>query len=300
MSTNHRLTARLALLLATIIWATSFVVVQRALVVVPVFHLMFFRFALAAVLLLPLARGVVWERGLIRDGLGVGAWLFAGFALQTASLLGTTPSRAAFLTGLSVVLVPALALVRGRRPSTGAALGALLAGIGLWVLYLPAAKVEATPWGWGDWLGLAGAFAFAGFVLAAEITTRRRPLGPLALIQFGAIALLCLPSLVIQPPTAAELAPRSLLILAAIGVFNTALAFLAQLYAQRHLSAVEAGVILTLEPVLAAAFSVSLGLEHWTLPLTAGGLLIVGAMLVTELWPIKPNGETASSSTFPN
>lgn len=285
MPNRHRLYARLALLLATIIWATSFVVVQRALVVVPVFHLMFFRFALATVLLLPLARGVVWERGLIRDGLGVGAWLFAGFALQTASLLGTTPSRAAFLTGLSVVLVPALALLRGKRPSTGAALGALLAGLGLWVLYLPAAQTESAPWSWGDWLGLGGAFAFAGFVLAAEITTRRRPLGPLALIQFGAIALLCLPSLLFQPPTAAELAPSSLGILATIGVFNTAVAFLAQLYAQRHLSAVEAGVILTLEPVLAAAFSVALGLEGWTLPLTVGGLLIVGAMLVTELWP---------------
>jgi drug/metabolite transporter (DMT)-like permease len=69
-----------------------------------------------------------------------------------------------------------------------------------------------------------------------------------------------------------------------MGIFATALAFLLQLYGQRHLSAIEAGVIFTLEPVLAALFSIGLGIEPWSLALAGSGALIVAAMLVTELW----------------
>jgi len=59
---------------------------------------------------------------------------------------------------------------------------------------------------------------------------------------------------------------------------------LGHLYAQRHLTAVEAGVIFSLEPVFAAAFSVALGVERWSLNLALGGALVVAAMLTTELW----------------
>ena len=42
-------------------------------------------------------------------------------------------------------------------------------------------------------------------------------------------------------------------------------------------------MILTLEPVIAAAISVALGVEPWTAALGIGGALVIAAMLVTEL-----------------
>jgi drug/metabolite transporter (DMT)-like permease len=90
------------------------VVVQRALQEIPVFHLLAFRFSIATLLLAPLARGVRWTKSLLHDGAVLGVCLFVGFALQTAGLLWTTPSRSAFLTGLSVVLVPLFARAVGR------------------------------------------------------------------------------------------------------------------------------------------------------------------------------------------
>ena len=56
-----------------------------------------------------------------------------------------------------------------------------------------------------------------------------------------------------------------------------------QLYAQRHLSATEAAVLLTLEPVVAALFSVTVGREAWSLSLAAGGALILAGILLSEL-----------------
>jgi drug/metabolite transporter (DMT)-like permease len=256
------------------------------LVVMPLFHLMAYRFVLAVLLLLPLARGVRWTRALLADGLGIGLALFCGFALQGAGLLWTTPSRAAFLTSLSVVLVPLIGLGLGRRLARGPALGVVLAAAGLWVLYRPAAQAPASAlhFNRGDALELAGAVTFAVFILLVERAAPRHPLPALAVLEFGLVALLSLPSLVLQPPTARELSGFGLFAVVGMGIFATALAFVLQLYGQRHLSAIEAGVIFTLEPILAALFSIALGAEPWSLSLGAGGALVVSAMLVTELW----------------
>ncbi|MFP5284576.1 MAG: DMT family transporter [Thermoanaerobaculia bacterium] len=271
---------RLAMLGATFIWGTSFVIVQKALEEIPVFHLIAYRFILAALLLLPLARGR-WNPEVRRDGIVLGVILFAGFALQTAGLLWTTPSRSAFLTALSVVLVPAFGLLAGRGLRWGPAVGSVLAFAGVWVLYRP--EASGGEFGNGDALTVACAVVFAVYPLVLEKITRRNPLGPLAVTQFAVVALLALPSLLLDPPSARELTGAPLAAVLVIGVLATGAAFAAWLYAQRHLSAVEAGVILTLEPVIAAALSVALGVEPWTAALTVGGLLVMAAMLVTEL-----------------
>ena len=255
----------------------------------PLFHLMAYRFVLAVLLLLPLARGVRWTRALVVDGLGIGFALFCGFVLQGAGLLWTTPSRAAFLTCLSVVLVPLIGLGLGRRLARGPALGTVLAAAGLWVLYRPAAPSAASAasafrFGRGDLLAIGCAVAFAVFVLLVERGARRNPVAPLALVEFGLVALLSLPGLAFPAPKAAEFRGFPLVAVLVLSVLATAAAFVAQLYGQRHLSAIEAGVIFTLEPVLAALFSIGLGVEPWSLSLAGSGALIVAAMLVTELW----------------
>lgn len=265
---------------ATCIWGTSFVIVQKALEEIPVFHLIAYRFVLAALLLLPLARGK-WSPAVRRDGIVLGVILFAGFVLQTAGLLWTTPSRSAFLTALSVVLVPAFGLLAGRGLRWGPAVGSVLALAGVWTLYRP--EVSGAEFGRGDALTVACAVVFAVYPLVLEKITRRNPLGPLAVTQFGVVALLALPSLFLDPPSSSELTGEPLAAVLVVGVLATAAAFAAWLYAQRHLSAVEAGVILSLEPVIAAILSVALGVEPWTAALAIGGLLVLAAMLVTEL-----------------
>ncbi|MEP7011000.1 MAG: DMT family transporter [Acidobacteriota bacterium] len=281
---NIRLRARAALLFSALIWGTTFVIVQRAIADLPVFHLMAARFLLALVLLLPFARGVVWRRETFRHGAILGLLLFAGFALQNYGLLGTTPSRSAFLTGLSVVIVPFLGKILGRTIKPGPAIGSMVAAAGLWVLFRPAAGEAGRAFTWGDGITLISAFVFAVYVLAVETAVAREPIRGLVIVQFGLIALLAAPSLLIVPPTRAEFTPYALFAILLTGVLATAAAFLCQLYAQQHLSAVETGVIFTLEPVFATAFSVAVGVEAWTHQLALGGALVMAAMLVTELW----------------
>jgi len=271
------------MLLATVIWGAGFVVVKGALIDLPVFHLLFFRFTLGGLLLLPLALRSGARRP-TAAALWVGLAMFAECVLQTYGLVWTTPARSAFLSGLSVLMVPAIGWVTGvERPRPGPLAGALCAAAGLYALYRP--DGQGQPFGLGDWLTLGGALAFAIQVLLIERAVKTTGVTALTVTQFFVVALLCAPSLALHPPTPVEWAPRSLLAILLIGVLATALAFLCQAYAQSHLSAVETAVLLTLEPVFAAATSVLVGVEALGAPMLEGGALVVLAMVLAQLGP---------------
>ena len=120
---SKRLQADLALGLAALIWGATFVVVKDALADVSVFVYLAVRFALAAaVMALFFWRSL---RGLtlasIWAGAQIGFFMFAGYAFQTTGLRFTTPSKAAFITGSSVVLVPLLLANVASIPGSGPA-----------------------------------------------------------------------------------------------------------------------------------------------------------------------------------
>jgi drug/metabolite transporter (DMT)-like permease len=294
--------ARLALLFATVVWGATFLVVERGIADLPVFHLLAYRFSLGALLLAPLAWWRLRRRGrrpewrpLLRDGVLIGLVLFAGYSFQTFGLLWTTPSRSAFLTGLSVLLVPALGWVAGTlRPRRLALLGTACAAAGLWALFQPWGGA-AVAFNRGDALTLGCAVSFAAHVLLVDRAVRRHPVVPLAIVQFLVVAALSAPALLFEPPAARHFTADAVSAVLITGVFATALAFACQLYAQRRLGAVETSVVLTLEPVAAAALSIAVGREPLSAGLGVGGALILAGMLATDLGspPPEPPGAAA-------
>jgi len=99
----------------TAIWGCTFVVVKGALADASPLPFLAVRFLLAGLLLLAiLGRGQV-ERGTILPGFILGLYLFAGYLFQTWGLVYTTPSKSAFLTGFSVILVPLILMLSSRR-----------------------------------------------------------------------------------------------------------------------------------------------------------------------------------------
>src|SRR5437867_4306703 len=72
-----------------------------------------------------------------RGGVLAGVCLFGGYAFQTVGLKSTTPSKAAFLTGLTVVVVPLLnSLVYRVYPHVSEAIGVVVATIGMGLMTL--------------------------------------------------------------------------------------------------------------------------------------------------------------------
>ncbi|MGZ4353381.1 MAG: DMT family transporter [Gaiellaceae bacterium] len=272
--------ALLVLLLVTAIWGVTFVQVKDAVAVYPLFAFLALRFAIATATLAPAAAGRL--RGLGRGGAGaaafLGALLAAGYALQTAGLQRTTVSSTGFVTGMYVVLTPliALALFRMRIPAAAWG-GVALATAGLGLLSGVHGGSVA-----GDLLVLAAAAVYSlQIVLMERFAPRHDPFAfttcemAAAFVGLGAVAL-----------AAGQLeTPRGWTVWGALlvtGVFASALAFLAQTWAQRRTSATRTALVFTMEPVFTALFGYWLAGDRLSAAGWAGCAAIMVGILLAE------------------
>src|SRR5215469_7138773 len=122
--------AELALAGVTVVWGSTFVLVKSALAEVSTVVFLTMRFAVAALVLTLIYRQAVRREG-IRAGMLAGALLFVAYFFQTKGLEFTTPSKSAFLTGLSIPMVPlASSVVYRVRPRLFEVVGILIASAG--------------------------------------------------------------------------------------------------------------------------------------------------------------------------
>ena len=136
-STGRKYLGESALILATIIWGGTFVIIKESLN--DISPMLFISFSLAAMLLIPffIKKRKLLNKKILTGGMLVGLFLFLGFSSQTVGLKFTTASRSGFITGAMVIIVPILQLIIEKRPPTkGAIAGTILVFIGLSTLKL--------------------------------------------------------------------------------------------------------------------------------------------------------------------
>jgi len=285
---SRNLKADLLLIFCTLIWGASFVVVKAALMDASVFAFLAIRFAVAALSLAALCfRDLrTLNAASLRAGAVMGCCMFGGYAFQTAGIELTTPSKAAFVTGFSVVLVPVfLGLFARQRIGSAIWAGALAAVAGLYYLTVPSSGFGDL--NRGDLLVLCGSVAFALHIIAIGRYARSHSPRVLNLLQVTTTMLMiCLTGLLL---TAAgresfQVAWTARLVAAVIltGVLATAVAFSVQVWAQQHTSASHAAIVFTLEPVFAALTSFAFFHERLGLRALAGAALILAGILLAE------------------
>lgn len=259
--------ADLALLGVAFVWGTTFQIVHDALADIGTFPFLALRFLIAVLFLLPFHRRKwQWHPAALRAGF----YLFGGYAFQTLGLLWTTPAKAAFITGLSVVLVPLLVSLKTRRlPEWATAIGAVLAAVGLGLLTLEGSLMP----GKGDILVLCCAVCVALQILAVEEAARCVDPHSLTVIQLGVI---CLLSFGIWGACGGrfQLTPRVFWALLITAVPATSLAFLIQGWAQRFTTPAKVALVFSLEPVFAALYSYFFGGETFTQQKLLGSALV--------------------------
>jgi len=279
--------AELALVLLSLIWGSTFVVVKAALADSSTLLFLALRFALAATALVlafrPSASALRQNKRQIAGGVLAGVFLFTGYLLQTAGLRYTTPSKSAFITGLSIVLTPVMAALFERKaPRLLEAAGVAVATAGLALLTLPG---ETLRMGKGDLLTLACAVAFAAQILVVDWYASSSGFQTLALTQIATAMLLSLGTFwwAERPQI---LWSRSLVLAVLItGLLATALAFAVQAWAQRYTTPTRTALIFALEPVFAWATSFLLTGELLPRQATLGAALILAGILLAEIKP---------------
>jgi drug/metabolite transporter (DMT)-like permease len=286
---SPRLKAHLALLLCAFFWGVTFVVVKDALTDSSVFAYLATRFTLA---IPPLA----WfYRADLRKlsaadfwaGVRIGILMFGGYAFQTAGLAETTPSKAAFITGFSVVLVPVLmAVVWRRRISAWAWAGAFASLAGLYFLTVPREGIADL--NRGDLLVTGCAVCYAFQIIFIERYSAQHSLAGLSFLQVAVTAVLSLaavPLLSMAHLEAFRFHLSSSLIFAVLitAVFTTAIAYPLLVWGQSHTSAANTALILAGEPVFAAVTSYIVLHERLGARALFGAGLILAGILVAEL-----------------
>jgi drug/metabolite transporter (DMT)-like permease len=295
---TRRWTAIGALVLAVSIWGGSFAVVKSGVRSFPLFHFLALRFFLSALVLSPLAvRAGELRAALTHWGPWVlGALLFAGLALQTAGLRTTSPGHSAFVTSLSVLVVPFLVWATTRTPpSRRGWLAALVATVGLALIF----SGSTGHWQAGDALSLLCAIAFAFYILVAGRVTAGVPVVGSVAVQSLFCLALSIPCLALETRTGLVPPASSPVFWAAVyaGIAATAVAYGLQLFAQRQLDSMQTAVLLCLEPAIATATSLVLGEDSLTVALVVGGCLVLVAAMSVELLPGARTGRGLDRGT---
>jgi drug/metabolite transporter (DMT)-like permease len=285
---SRSLKAHLLLVLMTLIWGSTFVLVKAALSDSSPLVLNALRMGLAAVLLaLYYRRQIsVLTRPALIAGVVVGVFLYLGYAFQTTGLKLTTPSKSAFLTGTSTVMVPLILVAIWRtRIHLWRVVGIVLALTGLFLMTVPAGKglADFARVNFGDVLTVGCAVGFAFQIVFLGRATQRFPFEQIAVLQVATAAtLMALTALFLEQP---HFEPSKTAIAAILitGILGTAVAFTVQAWAQQFTPATHTALIYNLEPVFAWLTSLIYLKEQLGVRAGAGALLILGGVLVSEL-----------------
>jgi drug/metabolite transporter (DMT)-like permease len=274
-----------ALLAVAAMWGISFVWMKDILDQQDVYSFLVSRFVVAALVMLVANPKVMarLNRTLLLKGSLIGTALGLGYIFQTLGLERTTPAITGFITGLYVVLTPLIgALILKEKLTISAWFYIALATVGLGVLSINGLSI-----GTGELFVLISAFLFATHILLLSRWSKDFDAYTLTFVQLATCAIVSgIPASLngfVAPPDTQVWA-----VVIFTAVFATFFAFVIQTWAQARISATKVAVILTMEVVFAALFSVALGAEPLTLRIVLGGSMVLVAMVMIVQPKVTP------------
>lgn len=296
---SGRLKGWAALISVTMIWGSTFVIMQAIESVVPIVVLLVLRFLIAAIVFVPViwaARIAIWR---LLKGIGVGVFLGLGVLGQAQALKTVSVDQVAFITGFSVVLVPFIEGLRRRRLPPRCAflsVGGGFAGLVLLIGHM------GGPYHIGTlWAGIA-AVALAGQIVGtAEQSPYMEPAVLTGAELWGATLVMSLAVLAtgawhtwmlhraVWHDARIWISGMYLTFVATIG------AFWLQMWGQARLTATEAAVTFNFEPVWGALFAWVFLNQALTVLKTVGALLIFLSMVNLALRSHKIRQENAKN-----
>jgi drug/metabolite transporter (DMT)-like permease len=297
MEAQQKIRANLLLLLAACIWGFAFVAQKTGMEHVGPFTFNGLRFALGSLSLLPLiyflskrsmsnkdAQTDKSEWKQVRQvGFKVGLILFAGASLQQIGLIYTTVGKAAFITGLYIVIVPLVGLFLKQRLNLNMGLGALIAAVGLYYLSI----TDRFTISQGDLLELIGAVFWSIHILMIHHYSRKVDILKLSLFQMITCSILSLSVAIFTEVIAWSTINQVLVPILYGGILSVGVAYTLQIVGQKNAQPAQAAIILSMEAVFAALGGYLLLHEHMSTRGLMGCLLMLLGMLLPQLPRIR-------------
>lgn len=278
------------IVVATMIWGLSFVVMKDAVGVMEPSWLIGIRFLITTMIL----GAVFWRRlrpsigkRLFIDGSLLGVLLFAAYWTQTIGLKFTTPGKNAFLTAVYCVIVPFLFwMVAKRRPTVFNIVAAVLCVVGVGFVSLSGDELSI---GFGDGMTLVCSVMFAAHIVATSVVAKRSDIMALTVVQFAVAGVLgVVMGVATEPlPDLSSITPEFLFNMAYLIIFASCIGLGFQNAAVAKVPPSQAAILLSLESVFGVLSSVIFYGENLTVALGFGFVLIFCAVVLSEAFPIR-------------
>lgn len=251
---NKQLQANFLIVLVALFWGSTYFLTKMAVEELEPFNLTALRFGTAFIItaLFFFKRIRKADRTVIKYSIILGVLAVIAVLSMTFGVQYTTASNAGFLISLSVVMIPLISVVvLKKKIKAKLLLSVILATIGIVCLTLN----EQLTINKGDILCILCATSFAVQVLIMERIPKTADSVAIGALQLGITAVVnFILSFFLENFTV----PRNLKVwgvIVILGVFCTAFCYIIQIYALKNTSAIQAGIILSLEPVFSAIFA---------------------------------------------
>ncbi len=282
------LKADLTLLLVTLFWGAGFPITKFALETITPFYHIGARFLIGSILLALIFHKRLKEikKDIIIPALILSIFLFSCYTLQTIGLQLTTASKSGFFSGLSVLIVPIISIFYLKaKLKINTVIGIILATMGLLLLSYSGGMFSFNT---GDFITIISTVCYAWQLLFTGSYVKKYDATLLSIVQLFFVAIFGFVFAFVFEPVPSNVSLLSFGSLLFSAVPCTAFAFWVQTTIQQYTPASHIALVITMEPVFGAVTSYLLLGELLGIRGILGGILIVAAMLITELrLPIK-------------
>jgi drug/metabolite transporter (DMT)-like permease len=289
------------LMLNTIIWGATFVIIKSALEDISPLLFISIRFLFATIILLPFAlkifKGI--NKVTLFGGIILGFLYFIGFSTQTVGLNYTTATKSAFITGTFIIFTPLFQiLIEKKIPAKGVTIGIILALTGLIFLTSKGDSLLAVfteineNFNIGDFFTLLCAIFFSLYLVYLDIISKKSDYKPLVFLQISVTGICgLLFSLLFTVWNVEEIRFRlsTNLVFAILytSILATVITTTLQTKYQKFVTPSVAGIILSFEPIFAALFAFFMLNEKISNFGLIGCLLIFCGLIVSETYKKK-------------
>lgn len=287
---NKGLLAKLSLFIATIIWGTTFFIMEGTIENIGIFYLLAFRFTGAGLLLALILFNKLKKIniGYIIRGAVLGIFIIAAYILQTYGLadVATTPGKNAFLTATYCVIVPFLAwALKGPKPDFYNIVAAVMCLFGITLISVTGNDFSSVCK--GDILTLLGGILFSFHMVAIAIFSQKHDVLLLTLIQFLVSGLVAWCFAIPMETFPIGLPAISTAAIAYLTIFATCGCYIFQNWGQKYTHPAAASLILSLEAVFGVLFSVIFASEKPTAQVITGFAIVFASVLISETKPFS-------------
>lgn len=263
----------LLILLASLIFSSSFPIIREIISTVSPQLLIAVRFSIAAVILTPFLRGLTFP--LLRDGTIVGILFFCLCASEAIGLQKVTANHAGFIVALSGIFVTLFELAVGKHLSIRVIIAVALSFVGTGIM------------AWNGEISLVGeswllicAILDSVYILVLEKLSPIHPPLQLSSVSFWVTAFLGILWSFPELSTQMGLVSEHLGAIAYLAIVATLLYFYVELLGQRWVPGQEVAIFRAIDPVFTALLSFWLLGETLTRRDLFGGIMVLAAIVL--------------------